>query len=142
MPVVMHEPDVETAPWNTQKDHDDPLYRKQLDYLFARSAFYRDKLKKAGFDNAQAAGGLADIARLPFTEKDELRKSRTPGNAIGAHLACDPDKIARIFSTSGTTGTPSYIPLTKDDLSRWQAHGPSQLRGLRPWARAEADHRL
>src|SRR3989442_10491031 len=54
----------------------DELYRKQVARLYERSPFYREKLSAAGFVSPQDAGGLADIARLPFTEKDELRASQ------------------------------------------------------------------
>ncbi len=84
-----------------------------------RSAFYREKLTTAGVSSARAAGGLADIAHLPLTDKRELRATTAPGNPIGAHLCATPDEIARIYSTSGTTGTPSYIPLTPGDLENW-----------------------
>src|SRR4029450_12642759 len=60
-----------------------------------------------------------EIADLRLTEKDELRATRTPGNPIGAHLCADDAELVRIYSTSGTTGTPSYIPLTATDLDNW-----------------------
>ena len=88
-------------------------------YLFDRSAFYRDKLTSAGFASAEAAGGLAEIAQLPLTEKSEIRATCTPDNPIGGHLCATPSEIVRIYSTSGTTGTPSYIPLTASDLDNW-----------------------
>ncbi|MEO8669525.1 MAG: AMP-binding protein [Bauldia sp.] len=115
----MYEPAVETLPWADQPSADDPLYRRQIDYLFARSPFYRMRLTEAGFANADAVGGLARIADLPFTEKDDLRKTRTEANAVGAHLAAPFADLVRIFSTSGTTGAPSYIPLTGGDLRNW-----------------------
>jgi phenylacetate-CoA ligase len=116
---VILEPEVETRPWAEQLALDDAGYRSQLAYLFERSSFYREKLAAAGFASAGAAGGLADIARLPLTEKAELRATRTPGNPIGAHLCSPPTDIVRIYSTSGTTGTPGYIPLTAGDLENW-----------------------
>lgn len=97
----------------------DAAYRAQIAYLLANSAFYREKLTAAGSSTAEKVGGLADISHLPFTEKDDLRAARTPDNPIGTHLACDRAEIARIYSTSGTTGTPSYIPLTARDISDW-----------------------
>jgi phenylacetate-CoA ligase len=115
----MVDPDVETLPWAEQQTLDDASYRIQLAYLFDRSAFYREKLAAAGFASREAAGGLADIARLPLTEKDELRATRTPENPIGAHLCAEPSEIVRIYSTSGTTGAPSYIPLTAGDVDNW-----------------------
>jgi phenylacetate-CoA ligase len=74
---------------------------------------YREKL--AGFERS----GLEDIAQLPLTEKDELRATVTPENPFGAHLCVDVSEIVRIYSTSGTTGTPSYVPLTASDLDNW-----------------------
>ena len=115
----MLDPEVETRPWDEQLALDDASYRTQLAYLFDRSAFYREKLTAAGFSSAAGAGGLADIAALPLTEKDELRATRTAENPIGAHLCAAPSEIVRIYSTSGTTGAPSYIPLTAEDLDGW-----------------------
>ena len=112
-------PEIETRPWAEQFVIDDAHYRTQRDYLFERSAFYREKLKAAGFASASDAGSLAEIAQLPFTEKSEIRASCTPENPIGTHLCVDRSDIIRIYSTSGTTGTPSYIPLTAGDLDRW-----------------------
>jgi phenylacetate-CoA ligase len=116
---VVDATDIETRPWAEQHALDDESYRAQLAYLFDRSAFYRQKLTGAGFDVADAAGGLANIAQLPLTDKDELRATRTTDNPIGAHLCARPDEIVRIYSTSGTTGTPSYVPLTAADLDNW-----------------------
>jgi phenylacetate-CoA ligase len=111
--------EVETRPWEEQLAEDDATYREQLAYLFERSAFYREKLTAAGVADAKAAGGLADIAGLPLTEKREIRATCTPESPIGAHLCADASEIVRIYSTSGTTGTPSYIPLTEGDLGNW-----------------------
>jgi phenylacetate-CoA ligase len=95
---------------------DDAAYRAQIAYLLERSAFYRDKL---GFTAPEEAGGLDDIAQLPLTDKREIRATVTPENPIGAHLCAPRAEIVRIYSTSGTTGTPSYIPLTASDLDNW-----------------------
>jgi phenylacetate-CoA ligase len=107
---VILEPEVETRPWDEQVALDDAALREQLAYLRERSRFYREKL--AGHDDV----GLGDIARLPLTEKHELR---TPEAPLGRHLCVDPREIVRIYSTSGTTGRPSYIPLTAQDLENW-----------------------
>jgi phenylacetate-CoA ligase len=108
--------DPERLPWDEQLALDDASYRAQLRYLLERSPFYREKLT-----GADTSGGLTRIAELPLTEKDELRATRTPENPIGAHLCVGPRQIVRIYSTSGTTGTPSYIPLTAGDLENWVA---------------------
>jgi phenylacetate-CoA ligase len=118
---VILDPDVETRPWAEQLALDDAAYRAQLAYLLERSAFYRDKLGAAGIASLDEAGGLDDIARLPLTEKAEIRATVTPENPIGTHLCAPREEIVRIYSTSGTTGTPSYIPLTAPDLDNWIA---------------------
>ncbi len=116
---MMLAPEVETRPWADQLAIDDASYGEQLAYLFERSAFYREKLGAAGVASVADAGGLDEIARLPLTEKEELRATTTAENPIGAHLCAQRSEIVRIYSTSGTTGTPSYIPLTAGDLDNW-----------------------
>jgi phenylacetate-CoA ligase len=112
----MLDPDVETRPWPEQLELDDTAYRAQLEYLLERSPFYREKL---GAVSAAELGGLAEIAQLPLTDKREVRETCTPENPIGAHLCADPSELVRIYSTSGTTGTPSFVPLTAGDLDNW-----------------------
>jgi phenylacetate-CoA ligase len=106
--------DVERLPWAEQLTLDEESFREQLAYLLERSPFYREKL--AGLD---ANIGLDEIARLPLTEKPEVRATCTPASPFGAHLSVEPAELIRIYSTSGTTGTPSYIPLTESDLDNW-----------------------
>ena len=115
----MLDPATETRPWADQLALDDVAYREQLAYLYARSHFYRAKLTEAGFASAGAAGGLGEIAQLPTTEKAELKATTAPDNPVGTHLCAERPEIVRIYSTSGTTGTPSYIPLTAGDLDNW-----------------------
>jgi phenylacetate-CoA ligase len=116
---MMVEPDIEQAPWEEQARSDAVLYLKQIEYLFERSRFYRDKLERAGFATPGAVGGLDAIEGVPLTEKDELRRSCSLDEPIGAHRTASSEEIVRIYSTSGTTGTPSYIPLTAADLEAW-----------------------
>ena len=109
----MLEPEVESRSWGDQLALDEVSYRAQLAYLRERSPFYRDRLPSGEL------GGLAEIGALPLTEKAELKATATSENPIGAHLCVERGEIVRIYSTSGTTGTPSYIPLTARDLDDW-----------------------
>lgn len=115
----MLDPALESLPWSEQRAADDERWRRQLAWLFERSRFYRAKFAEAGIESVEAAGGLDEIAALPFTEKAEIRATVTPDNPIGTHLCVPREELVRIFSTSGTTGTPSYIPLTRGDLDVW-----------------------
>jgi phenylacetate-CoA ligase len=105
--------DAERLAWDEQLALDDENYREQLAYLLERSPFYREKL--AGVE----PHGLAEISQLPLTDKQELRATVTPENPFGAHVCASPGEIVRIYSTSGTTGAPSYIPLTASDFENW-----------------------
>src|SRR5688572_15905090 len=98
-------------------------YPAQIARLYECSAFYRNKLRAAGFGSPQAVGGLERIAELPFTEKDELRQSQAEHPPLGAHAAVDIREVARIYSTSGTRGAPLYIPLTRNDVEQWREIG-------------------
>ncbi len=116
---MAYQPEIEMRPWSEQHALDEPFYRKQVAYLFEHSRFFRDKLRGHGFDSVADVGGLDDISALPLTEKDELRASRSEADPIGTYLAVPMDRLTRIFSTSGTTGVPSYVPLTVSDLDNW-----------------------
>ena len=102
------------------RDGDDALYRAQIATLFERSPFYAEKLRTAGFESAAAVGGLDRVGELPFTTKDELRKSQADDPPLGRHAAVTLPEAARVYSTSGTSGVPCYIPLTRRDLGDWR----------------------
>jgi phenylacetate-CoA ligase len=116
---MIYAPEIETRPPEEQFRLDAIQYRRQLEYLYERSAFYRRKLKDAGFPDATSAGPLEQIHELPFTEKDELRRTQAGHPPLGEHLACDPKDLVRVYSTSGTTGTPCYVGLTANDLEMY-----------------------
>jgi phenylacetate-CoA ligase len=118
-------------PWAAQLALDDASFREQLAYLLERSPFYQEKL--AGHD---ARIGLDEIARLPLTEKAEVKATCTPASPFGAHLCAEPSELVRIYSTSGTTGKPSYIPLTESDLDHWVT-GSARSYGASGLARGE-----
>ncbi len=97
--------------------------------LIERSPFYRDKL--AGYEDAPWES-------LPFTTKDEIRASQAAEPPLGRHLAADPEDVRRIYSTSGTTGDPSYIAVTDADLAAWTDVGSRSYAatGIAPGQRA------
>ena len=76
-------------------------------------AFYRQAFAAAGA-KAEDVRSLADLARLPFTTKDDLRRSY-PYDMFAVPLR----DIVRIQSTSGTTGTPVVVGYTRNDLRTW-----------------------
>lgn len=116
---MIYDQAIETRPVAEQYSLDSEQYRKQISYLLEHSAFYQQKLGEAGFHSATDVGSLDDIAKLPFTEKDEIRKTQAEAAPFGAHLAAPETDLRRVFSTSGTTGVPCYLGLTAADLDMY-----------------------
>jgi len=115
----MYDRETETRPLAEQRRIDRELFARQMTYVFANSEFYRRKFGAAGIKRVEELGGLDQLANLPFTEKDELRRTQAESPPFGAHLACDPAHLLRVYSTSGTTGVPCYIGLTRNDLDMY-----------------------
>ena len=92
---------------------------KQLKYVWKNSVFYQKKFGDAGV-SLKDIKKLEDLSKLPFTEKSELRDSQIASPPLGTHIACPMGKVKRIYSTSGTTGRPTFIGLTKHDLLVWR----------------------
>ncbi len=107
--------------------------RAQLAYLEARSPFHQQKFAAAGVSSANLVR-LEDLACFPFTEKQELRESQLTEPPFGTHRACAPGAVKRVYSTSGTTGRPTYIGLTAHDIEQWReaALRAFWAAGLRP----------
>lgn len=90
----------------------------QLIYLNENAPFYADKLRKAGAA-PEDIRSLDDLAALPFTEKSELRESQAEHPPLGAHAAASMRDVVRVHASSGTTGTPSFVGITRYDKQRW-----------------------
>jgi phenylacetate-CoA ligase len=91
---------------------------RQLDYLYARSAFYQDKFGMAGLKREHFRS-LSDVARFPFTTKEELRESQLACPPLGRHMAAEMADVVRIHSSTGTTGRPSFVGVTRRDAEIW-----------------------
>jgi phenylacetate-CoA ligase len=93
-------------------------FLKQLDYVWEKSPFYQKKFKNHGIERGDIKG-LEDLPKLPFTEKDELRESQEAHPPIGFHAAAPMDDVIRIHSSSGTTGVPTFVGITRHDWNVW-----------------------
>jgi phenylacetate-CoA ligase len=97
----------------------DELRSLQLQRLKASvSAAYSVPHYKAKFDAAgvhpTGIQSLADISKLPFTTKKDLRDTYPFGL-----FAVPTDKVVRIHASSGTTGKPTVVGYTKNDIDVW-----------------------
>lgn len=76
-----------------------------------KTEFYRGRLASAGISSPDDIRTLADIRKLPFTTKGDLRDAYPFGL-----LAVPKEEVVRVHASSGTTGTPTVIYLTQRDL--------------------------
>ncbi|AQQ08745.1 Phenylacetate-coenzyme A ligase [Sedimentisphaera cyanobacteriorum] len=79
-----------------------------------KSEFYKKKFHKAGIESPEDIKTLEDIQKFPFTTKNDLRQNYPAGL-----LASDFDDVVRIHSSSGTTGVPTVIYLSGEDMDCW-----------------------
>lgn len=78
-----------------------------------QAPFYAKRLGELGL-GPDSIKSLDDLRRLPFTTKDDLR-SGFPY----AHLAVPKEEVVRLHASSGTTGTPTAVYHTMQDLDTW-----------------------
>ncbi|WP_227764258.1 phenylacetate--CoA ligase family protein [Zhaonella formicivorans] len=81
--------------------------------VYAKVPFYRQAFDKAGV-RPEDIKALEDVRRLPFTTKDNLRDNYPFGM-----FAVPKQELVRIHASSGTTGKPTVVGYTRNDLEVW-----------------------
>ncbi|TDC83158.1 phenylacetate--CoA ligase family protein [Nonomuraea deserti] len=94
------------------------MLRAQLAGLPARSPFYADLFAGHGVDPS-ALVSLDDLRKLPFTDKQLLRDSQTDSPPLGRHAGVDMVDVIRVHASTGTTGKPSWVGVTRRDAEAW-----------------------
>jgi len=84
-----------------------------LERVYANVPFYQASFDKAGIKPADVQS-LADLQRLPFTTKQDMRDSY-PYDLFAAPM----EEIVRIHASSGTTGKPTVVGYTRKDIETW-----------------------
>jgi phenylacetate-CoA ligase len=82
-------------------------------HAYRNSPHYRAKFDKAGL-HPDDLKTLSDLSKLPFTVKKDLRDAYPFGM-----FAAPREKIARIHASSGTTGKPTVVGYTQNDIAMW-----------------------
>jgi phenylacetate-CoA ligase len=97
-------------------------------HAYDRVAPYRAKCEAAGV-HPDDIRELADLARFPFTVKDDLRRAYPFGL-----FAVPRAELARVHASSGTTGKPTVVGYTKRDIETWSSLVARSIRagGGRP----------
>lgn len=106
---------------------------KQLEYVFAKSDFYRDKMQGAGIKTDDIKT-IEDLEKIPFTAKDELRETQEKCPPYGGHLCAPIESVVRTHGTSGTTGRFLLTCYTAKDADLIAECGARSLwtGGMRP----------
>ena len=84
-----------------------------LRHAYANNDNYKRKFDAAGVHPADLHS-LADLARFPFTTKADLRDAYPFG-----FFSVPREQVARIHASSGTTGKPTVVGYTRNDLTTW-----------------------
>lgn len=96
-------------------------WERQFRRLREASPFYARKFREAGLGTTFV--GLGDLANVPFTTKDELKAAHDEEPPFGSNLCVEPNLVKRVYQTSGTTGTPNVLALTRADMETWTVMG-------------------
>ncbi|MBI3740155.1 MAG: phenylacetate--CoA ligase family protein [Chloroflexi bacterium] len=120
MEVKYFQPAIETAARATLTQLQLARMQTQLRELLATNAFYQKKLRAAGFTDAREFKSLDDLARLPFTRKQELVDDQAAHPPFGSNLTYALDHYIRHHQTSGTTGKPLRWLDTRASWDWWK----------------------
>ena len=82
-------------------------------HIFANNRFYREKCERAGVSPADLRSP-GDLRKFPFTAKQDLRSAYPFG-----FFSVPMDRVARVHASSGTTGKPTVVGYTKNDIANW-----------------------
>jgi len=98
-----------------------------LTHAYQNVPMYRQRFDEAGV-HPDDLKSLSDLAKFPFTHKNDLRENYPFGL-----FAVPKDQIVRLHASSGTTGKPTVVGYTKNDITMWSDVLARSLRasGLR-----------
>ena len=115
------ERDIETATRDDSFRLAAGAWDRQFRRLREASPFYARKFREAGLGSSFV--GLGDLRNVPFTTKEEFKAALDEDPPFGSNLCVDPNMVKRIYQTSGTTGTPNVLALTRADMETWTVIG-------------------
>jgi len=87
--------------------------RETVERVYFNVPYYRNKMQEAGI-GPESIQTIDDIGKLPFTTKHDLRDNYPFGL-----FAVPMSEIVRVHASSGTTGKPTVVGYTRNDISTW-----------------------
>jgi phenylacetate-CoA ligase len=110
----MWNPETETLPREQLKSLQLGRLRATIDRLLTSVPSQRQRLHQAGVRRGVDLTSLDDLARLPFTQKADLRDAYPFGL-----FAVPREQVVRLHASSGTRGKPTVVGYTRNDLATW-----------------------
>jgi phenylacetate-CoA ligase len=114
------QPDIYTFPPSEIVRVQEALLQETIRRAALTSPFYRDRFSIRGADVA-GVRSLVDLARLPLTSREDVERRGRDFWAVPR------ERVAEIVATTGTTGEPIYVAMTRRDLDRL---GENERRGF------------
>lgn len=106
----MYNPQIETLPLEKLRELQNQRLAVMLKRIYDKVPFYKNKFDSIGL-KPEDIKGVEDLHLLPFTKKTDLRDHYPFGL-----FTCGEDQLNRIHCSSGTTGKPTVVGYTKNDL--------------------------
>lgn len=111
---MYYQKEIETLSEEKIKELQSEKLVKQVQHVYANVPYYRDRMDEAGVKPSDIHG-IEDLHKLPFLEKEDLRKTYPNGM-----LAVPMKDCVRVHSTSGTTGKRVIAYYTQHDIDIWE----------------------
>lgn len=110
---MMFDPEIEKLSKEKLQSLQLERLKKMVRYAHDNVPMYKKRMKEAGVDPDKVRT-LEDYAKVPFTKKDDLRDHYPYGIR-----AVPLERINRLHASSGTTGKPTVVSYTENDLKTW-----------------------
>lgn len=122
--IFDRENETSDAETNFKSAHD--AWNIQRVGLADRSPLISKTMNEGGVDLSKVS--LSDLREVPFCSKSDLRISQEATPPFGNHLAVDRREIKLVYQTSGTSGKPCLLALTRKDMETWWRIGSRTYR--------------
>ena len=107
------DPSIERMPFDELRSLQKDRLKSIVRYVYDHSNFYRQRFKEAGV-GPDDIKQMDDLTKLPFTRKVDLRNTYPTGM-----FSLPVSRVVRYHVSSGTTGKPTVVGYTKDDIETW-----------------------
>lgn len=110
-------PDREFAEREEIEDRQERMLREKVEYAYENTEFYREAFDEDGVSPSDVKT-IDDYQRLvtPIL-KEDVRARRSVEDPFGGCLAVDRSELDYLHTSTGTTGTPTFMPVTEDEVA-------------------------